>query len=173
MVSEQEPNSFRIVEKQVQSYLEDPTSGDPYDSVNRYFGASELGKQTADEAQQLLFDTRSKILTPRPFDLDPRFGNPGTITMRLPYFYPLHITLFGWYVEGRVSAAQDFNPEEKESLARRLREDAVIYCLTTDEITRVDRRLSSLRPSLDVSSMPAPVQQPSLPWYKRLNLFKR
>jgi hypothetical protein len=170
MTQELQPIPFQTVEQQVQAYLANPASGDPTGLVNRYFQETygpDLGKQAGDEAQQLLFDTQTRRLTPRESDYDPEAGNLGTIAMRLPYWYPLHTTLFSWYTEGRIGERQNSTAEQKATLAQRLREDCRLYGLIPDDLERINRRLAVLQP--DSGTAIAQSVPSSPPWYKRLN----
>lgn len=175
MQVDREPIEFQTVEAKIQAYLADPTADNPCDLVNRYFHEArdvKSAKELGDEAQRLLFDTRGRIFRPQGFDFNPQYGNAGTITMRRPYFYPLHSTLFTIFVEERIKASQNLDSEAKSGLAQRLREDAVIYMLHPSDASRINDRLSRFH-SLTEDKHAFSPDVTSLPWYKRLNPFRR
>lgn len=170
-IANQEKNlAFEELQGKIEAYLSGPKSGDPHSDVNNYFGGISDPEEVVRKTMSPLFDTRHRLFKPQSSDFDPVYGNAETIVMHLPYFYPLHLTLFSWYVGASLETAQKLSDEDKGKLARKISEDAVIYCLMPDEVGRVKERLGSLS-----SSNKAPILPParlSRPWYKNLNPFK-
>lgn len=165
--------SFESLEKKVNAYLSDPQSEDPYLDVKDYFSGIKDPKKVVDGALTLLFSTKSRCLTPQSSDFDPKYGNVGTIAMHLPYFYPLHLTLFSRYVEASLKTAEGLSDQDKEKLVKKISEDVVIYCLIPDEVKRVIARLDNF---LSPRENKAPIQSPqesSAHWYEKLNPFKK
>lgn len=166
---------FKDLKRKVQAYLSDPKSEDPYLDVNNYFTKIKDPKKIAEETHSLLYDTRNRLLNPRSLDYDPRYGSPGTIVMRLPYFYPLHLTLFSQYVDASLETAKGLSDQDKEALVKKISENAVIYGLIPDEAEKVRSRLKSFFPPSKRDNALAPPTNKSSGhhWYKTLNPFKR
>ncbi len=125
------PIAFDEVREAVKLYLEEPSSEDPYSLVTDYFnqqgGLRGWTLDASAQAVELLMLGRERCRNLSPANLEPQYGSIGTIVMGLPHFYPLHLTILSWLVNGRIESARDLDPAIRQRIAYDLLNQAKEY----------------------------------------------
>lgn len=175
---EQQTIPFETLKEKVQAFLLDPQSGNPTEEVNRYFEKGGLSNWTPEDSVDaivLLRIIKAGLDEPSEAHFDPKYGNAGTITMHLPYFYPLHLGILGLLVLGRVESAREESYAMRKGIARNVLEQTRefdVYGLHIERLTDCIRE--TLLPEDIQNTVVRQTETPrKVPWYRRINPLRK
>lgn len=162
---------FEEVERQVKNFLSNSANEDPASDLNVFF--TELSKERRIEsAEKLLIPLVERTARPQTHQDMINSRSVGVIAMRMPYAYPLLITVLGWWVYSvhDTETATELTTEEKLALHKRLKDGLSRWDWLGYDAHSYDHLLNRLVP-------PEPSQEQQLPSkpsngiLRRLKLF--
>lgn len=149
--------TFQDIKGRLAVYLRDPKSGDPYNLINQYLGDAQSSRDwgvVRGEVDDLLYTMRKRMDQERNPQADIEHGTAGTITLGLPYYYPLNLTVLSYFVHGEVDSVKNAEQDTKTNLMRAFSPIVGYYDPYGYD---VDRNLTYMQGTL----FPRPVEEPT------------